>query len=51
MCLDLTFPIYLQVSRDLLFCHYFFAPSFAGGAHRPAMWDATFKLVFINSLA
>ena len=32
-------------------CHYFFPLSLAGRAHPLGMWDATFKLVFINLLA
>ena len=51
MCLDLTFPIYLQVSRDPPLCHHFPPLSLAGRAHPLGMWDATFKLVFINELA
>ena len=48
MCLKLTFPIYLQVPPVF---HYFFPLSLAGRAHPLGMWDATFKLVFINILA
>ena len=51
MCLDLTFPIYLQVSRDRLFVSNFFPLSLASRAHPLGMWDATFKLVFFNLLA
>ena len=51
MCLVLTFPYCPHVPRDLLFVTIFLLLSLAGRAHLLGMWDATFKLVFINLLA